>query len=272
MRAVHEALDLCLSCKACKTECPVQVDMAAYKAEFLAQHYKGRLHPLQHYVFGFADKLARLGSIAPGLTNAVLTGPLTSPLIKRIAGVARSANFRKLAAQSLPEQCAANAVRAERIRTEPADRTGASVAGYVEQLLPSANAGGGGDGAQRWRDFVWRRRKGISAADGRCTISDFWMHARAYLARVLDRMGPQIDAGMPFIFLEPSCASVFKDELLEFFPKDRRAQNLTRASLAAGRLAGGQGARIGCPSRLEGSAHPCARTLPSQGGVRRTGE
>ena len=46
--AVHEALDLCLSCKACKTECPVQVDMAAYKSEFLAQHYKGRLHPLHH--------------------------------------------------------------------------------------------------------------------------------------------------------------------------------------------------------------------------------
>ncbi len=61
--AVHEALDLCLSCKACKSECPVQVDMAAYKSEFLAQHYKGRLHPLHHYIFGFADRLARYGSL-----------------------------------------------------------------------------------------------------------------------------------------------------------------------------------------------------------------
>ena len=60
---MHEALDLCLSCKACKTECPVQVDMAAYKSEFLAQRYKGRLHPLHHYIFGFADRLARLGSL-----------------------------------------------------------------------------------------------------------------------------------------------------------------------------------------------------------------
>ena len=59
--AVHEALDLCLSCKACKTECPVQVDMAQYKTEFLAQNYKGRPHPLQHYVFGFADQMARFG-------------------------------------------------------------------------------------------------------------------------------------------------------------------------------------------------------------------
>ena len=99
-RAVHEALDLCLSCKACKSECPVQVDMAAYKSEFLAQHYKGRLHPLHHYIFGFADRLARYGSLAPALTNAILTGPLTSPLVKRIAGVARERQLPRLAAKS----------------------------------------------------------------------------------------------------------------------------------------------------------------------------
>jgi Fe-S oxidoreductase len=52
--------------------------------------------------------------------------------------------------------------------------------------------------------------------------------ARAYLAKVLDRMAPQIDAEMPFIFLEPSCASVFKDELLELFPNAPRAQRMSR--------------------------------------------
>jgi ferredoxin len=55
---VKEALDLCLSCKACKTECPVNVDMATWKSEFLAHHYEGRLHPLQHYAFGFMDRWA----------------------------------------------------------------------------------------------------------------------------------------------------------------------------------------------------------------------
>ncbi len=100
--AVHQALDLCLSCKACKSECPVQVDVAAWKSEFLAQHYKGRMHPLHHYIFGFADKLARWGALTPALTNALLTGPITSPLIKHIVGVAKERTASAAGAQKLP--------------------------------------------------------------------------------------------------------------------------------------------------------------------------
>ena len=123
--AVHQALDLCLSCKACKTECPVQVDMTAYKSEYLAQRYKGRLHPLHHYVFGFADKLARLGSLTPALTNMVLTGPLTSPLIKHIVRVAqprqlprsrpRVTRSRKPRCQSVHPDSVSGASQSERV-------------------------------------------------------------------------------------------------------------------------------------------------------------
>jgi FAD/FMN-containing dehydrogenase/Fe-S oxidoreductase len=222
--AVHEALDLCLSCKACKTECPVQVDMAAYKAEFLAQHYKGRVHPLQHYVFGFADKLARMGSIVPGLTNAVLTSGLTSPMIKHMAGVAQERKLPKLAAQSF---------RNSRNRTSGQGGRAQSPGGQV-LLWPDT-----------WNNYY--HPKTLIAAETVLTEAGFAVQcprehlccgrplydfgflddARAYLRRVLDSVGSQIEDRIPFIFLEPSCASVFKDELLEFFPEDDRAKQLS---------------------------------------------
>jgi FAD/FMN-containing dehydrogenase/Fe-S oxidoreductase len=217
--AVHEALDLCLSCKACKSECPVQVDMAAYKSEFLAQRYKGRLHPLHHYIFGFADQLARYGSLAPGLTNAILSGPLTSPIIKRIAGVAGERQLPRLATKSFQ--------KSRRTATNPDPRP-------TVLLWPDT-----------WNNYYHPRT--LTAADTVLAAAGFNVQtpaghiccgrplydfgllgaARAYLARVLNRMAPAIEAGLPFIFLEPSCASVFKDELLELFPGDARARRLS---------------------------------------------
>jgi FAD/FMN-containing dehydrogenase/Fe-S oxidoreductase len=217
--AVHEALELCLSCKACKTECPVQVDMAAYKAEFLAQRYKGRLHPLRHYVFGFADKLAHFGSGAAGLTNAVLTGPLTSSIVKRIAGIAPERQLPMLASrsyQALRDRGAHNSSPAEARRVLLWPDTWNNY--YHPQTLEAAETvlGLAGFHVETPQEHICCGRP----------LYDFGLldHARAYLSNVLDRMAPHIGAGTPFVFLEPSCASVFKDELLEFFPKDPRAQ------------------------------------------------
>jgi len=84
---VREALDLCLSCKACKSECPVNVDMAAYKAEFLHRHYKGRLRPRAHYVLGWLPLLGRLASLAPGAVNALASRPGVARRLSRLAGL-----------------------------------------------------------------------------------------------------------------------------------------------------------------------------------------
>jgi len=221
--AVHEALDLCLSCKACKTECPVQVDMAAYKSEFLFQHYKGRLHPLHHYIFGFADQLARWGSLTPWLTNGILCGVGTGTLIKRIAGVAQERAFPMLARKSYVRgrgaaEVAMGIVNAPQVVLWPDTWNNY----YHPQALNAAEL------LLHQAGFNVELPYGHICCGRPLYDFGFLGQARKYLARILDRMAPQINAGLPFIFLEPSCASVFKDELLELHPKDIRAQRLSK--------------------------------------------
>ncbi|HJT44744.1 MAG TPA: FAD-binding and (Fe-S)-binding domain-containing protein, partial [Chthoniobacterales bacterium] len=86
--SVKDALDLCLACKGCKADCPVNVDMATYKAEFLSHYYEHRARPLHAYAFGLIHVWARLAQVAPGLVNLVNRAPLTSDLLKSILGVA----------------------------------------------------------------------------------------------------------------------------------------------------------------------------------------
>jgi len=218
---VHEALDLCLSCKACKSECPVRVDMATYKAEFLAQHYANRVHPLPHYLFGFMDRWARLASFAPTIANAALAVPGMEALAKQIADVAPQRSLPRFDSRSfLKEQdaCAKNANGQKTVLLWPDTWNN-----YLQPKVLDAAAR-----VLRSAGFrvVFPRRH---ICCGR-PLYDFGFldRARRYLDDVLRRLAPQIDAGMPFIVLEPSCASVFLEELRNFYPNSARAQRLAQ--------------------------------------------
>jgi FAD/FMN-containing dehydrogenase/Fe-S oxidoreductase len=234
--SVREALDLCLSCKACKSECPVNVDVATYKAEFLAHYYGSRLRKPQHYAFGFMDRLAHLSSLIPGITprlaNLTLATPGLSHAIKAILGVAPQRKLPQFAPRNFQNQWASQAHA-----TSDAGNKGPAVFlfpdtwnnYYHPQSLHAAaqvlEAAGFSPEVPRHHVCCGRPLYDFG----------FLKQARAYLEKILRTFAPQIDAGLSFVFLEPSCASVFRDELINFFPPDSehgpRAQRLRSQTL-----------------------------------------
>ena len=228
---VKESLDLCLACKACKSECPVSVDMATYKAEFLAHHYHGESRPLSHYAFGRIDLFARLASFAPSLVNAINNTPLLRSLIKTALHIHPHRTFPRFAKPFTPDR------RQDR-RTQP---TPLSPTPYP--LTP----------VFLWSDTfnnyfhpptLRAAHQVLTAAGFRVQLPqqhlccgrplyDFGMldTAKKYLLKVLDALAPQLAAGTPIVVLEPSCASVFRDELCNLLPNDPRAAKLRDQTL-----------------------------------------
>jgi FAD/FMN-containing dehydrogenase/Fe-S oxidoreductase len=222
---VKEALDLCLSCKACKTECPVNVDVATYKAEFLAHYYQQHRHPLRDFAFGFMDHWANLASTIPGLTPRLANLPLQLPglshAVKAVLGVAPQRRLPQFAPRSFQARQPKSAANASGRRTNPVLLWPDTWNNYYHPHTLAA--------AQSVLESA-----GFSVSVPRQHLCcgrplydfGFLPAARHYLEQVLAILAPEIDARLPIVFLEPSCASVFRDELHNFFPEDARAAAL----------------------------------------------
>ena len=220
---VKSSLDLCLSCKACKSECPTNVDIATYRAEFLSHYYEGRRRPLEAYAFGMIDRWARIGSALPRVANWLGHTPGLRALTRRTLRLARDRDLPSLAPVSFRRWARRNHVPTAKGSCEDVVLWVDTFNNYFQPEISQAALA------------VLRatgRQVSIPPTDLCCgrPLYDFGLLAQAkqYLERVMHELAPAIDAGCPIVVLEPSCASVFRDELRGLFPDDPRAERLRR--------------------------------------------
>ncbi len=224
---LKSALDLCLSCKGCKGDCPVSVDLATYKAEFLSHYWEGRFRPRSAYALGLIDVWARVASVAPGMVNLFIQTPGVNRLAKLLAGMPRQRLIPAFAPMTFQQWFR----RRPRFR-QAGDRRVViwpdtftnhfhpDIARAAVEVLESAG-------------FEVDVPKQVVCC-GR-PLYDFGMldRAKRYLQNgiaILDEMGSDI----PVVVLEPSCASVFRDELTNLLAEDGKARNLSQRTFLLG--------------------------------------
>jgi FAD/FMN-containing dehydrogenase/Fe-S oxidoreductase len=228
---VHEALDLCLACKGCRSDCPVGVDVATYKSEFLSHHYAGRLRPRYHYALGWLPLLARLAAPVPWVANATTHAPVLRRVAASVAGVDPQRNLPLFAPRRFTTAFRHRARRGDgptgggrrgsvvlwpdtftnsfEPRIPAAASTVLEAAGYHVVIPPQTVCCG----------LTW-------ISTGQLGV------AAQVLRRSLRVLSPLLREGLPVVILEPSCASVLREDgarLLRSADEDvRRLQDQTR--------------------------------------------
>jgi len=275
---VAGALDLCLSCKGCKRDCPVGVDMAAYKAEFLAQRYAGRRRPAAHYSLGWLPRWLRLVSRtrSAALLNRAAKVPVLTAVAKRLGGIAPERDIPVLAGESFQAWFARRGPRA-------ASAASAAQAGprlllwpdtFTNYLEPSI-----GRAAVTALEALGYQVE-VPARPVCCGLT--WIstgqleHAKRVMTRTLAILQPWLEAGVPIVGLEPSCTAALKSEATELLPDHPGAKQASASvrSLAeilrphAGALRA-RAAHQASAQRAMGEQGPAQRPPGGQSGAQR---
>jgi Fe-S oxidoreductase len=222
---VKEALDLCLACKGCKGDCPVSVDMATYKAEFLSHYYEGHRRPLTAYSFGLIPLWARVAALMPRVVNTVTQTPLLRNMAKLAAGMPAERSIPPFAPRTFQRWFARRGASADTTRPPVLlwpdtfnnhfhPETAIAAVNVLERagfrvIVPHG--------------FVCCGRP----------LYDYGMldTAKSWLEQTLRQMAEPIQAGVPMVGLEPSCVAVFRDELRKMLPRDESAKRLANQTL-----------------------------------------
>ncbi|MEV1020382.1 FAD-binding and (Fe-S)-binding domain-containing protein [Streptomyces sp. NPDC050264] len=236
---VRDALDLCLSCKGCRSDCPVGVDMATYKAEFLHHHYEGRRRPMAHYAMGWLPRWLRLveRTRTAGIVNCLGGVRALAGLAKRVGGIAGEREIPRVARgtfsgawhRGLGRRFAAARARGDgpEVVLWPdtfTDHLAPQVAQAATRVLEAAGLAvalpptrtHGRTPAVRGRVCCGLTYVSTGQLD----------RARAVQRRTLDLMEPVLAGERPVVVLEPSCAAALRTDLPELLPDDPRARRL----------------------------------------------
>ncbi len=222
---VKEALDACLACKGCKSDCPTHTDMASYKAEFLSHYYENHRRPRQAMFMGRIGQWAPLASRFPWLTNFLVSTPPLARISKWLAGVAPQRKLPVFAPKTFRELASRRGTANSHAGSKPAEKVILWVDTFNDHFSPEI-ATAAFDVLSRIGYQVVLPRKRLCC--GR-PLYDYGLldEAKALLRSAVDELADDVRAGVPVVGLEPGCLSVFKDELLKQLPDDVMARKLS---------------------------------------------
>lgn len=204
---VRDSLDLCLSCKACSTDCPAGVDMATYKSEFFHHYYEGRLRPLSHYSLGWLPTWLKITSRVAPLVNFALRSPL-SRLIARSAGITTQRRMPSFAS------------RKQLIREIGTEKpAGADTVLFVDSFTRGFRPAVAGSAKRVLEDA---ERTVECTANLCCGLTWISTGQLDQAKKLLERTADALDDGTdrPIVVVEPSCAAALRKDLPELVPTE----------------------------------------------------
>jgi FAD/FMN-containing dehydrogenase/Fe-S oxidoreductase len=222
--AVHDALDLCLSCKGCASDCPTGVDVATWKSEVLHQTYRRRLRPRSHYTLGRLPQWARLAGRTPRMANLAVRLPLLGRSLLWLAGVDRRRSVPAFARRPFRRNFAS---------VDSSTRT--PVVLFADSFTDAFSPGVAASVVRVLREAGYEPRLPRPARGGPVCCGLTWITtgqldaAKGILARTVATLAEDVRAGLLVVGIEPSCTAVLRSDVHELLPGDEDAALVARS-------------------------------------------